>query len=632
MNRQQRRSNDRKGQAGAPAALAALVAAATEHHAAGRLPQAAQLYEQALALQPNLADVRARLATTTYNLGNAAARSGDVRTAAGCYARAIALQPGFAEAQDNLVQILLAGGDARAALDAAMRGIERRATPRMKRWLVQAARDAALAAEPAGLRGLLVRAFAEGWSRPADLSRAASHLLRLDPGLTQPPSGMDFAGLGGNTLLQAQLISAPVTDPQLEDRLTAVRTALLETEAGAHLELRCALARQCFINEYVFAVRPEEAATVQRLKADIAAALATGSSLSPHRLATCACYEPLGAIPGAPHLQEREWPEAVAALIRQQVSEPAEEGALQSSMPRLTSISAGVSTAVREQYEENPYPRWVVPSLVEATSLHAFVRRQFPAAQGQGPAGDSPAILVAGCGTGQHPITTARRFPEARILAVDLSLASIGHAARKTKEIGQPGIEYAQADILQLAALPRRFDLVEASGVLHHLHDPFEGWRILAGLVKPGGLMRIGLYSARGREHVAAARALIAAEGFQPTADGIRRARKALAALPAGALARHVTESSDFFSLSSCRDLIFHVQEHRLALPDIAGILPRLHLRFLGFDVDTATRQRFLARFGAQAQTTDLMLWDQFEAENPTCFTGMYQFWVQRAQ
>ena len=51
-----------------------------------------------------------------------------------------------------------------------------------------------------------------------------------------------------------------------------------------------------------------------------------------------------------------------------------------------------------------------------------------------------------------------------------------------------------------------RFDLVESSGVLHHMEDPQEGWRILTGLVKPGGLMKIALYSEIARQDVVAAR------------------------------------------------------------------------------------------------------------------------------
>ena len=39
----------------------------------------------------------------------------------------------------------------------------------------------------------------------------------------------------------------------------------------------------------------------------------------------------------------------------------------------------------------------------------------------------------------------------------------------------------------------------------------------------------------------------------------------------------------------------------------------------------------YRARFPADAAMIDLDQWHQFESENPTAFTGMYQFWVQKA-
>jgi 2-polyprenyl-3-methyl-5-hydroxy-6-metoxy-1,4-benzoquinol methylase len=39
-------------------------------------------------------------------------------------------------------------------------------------------------------------------------------------------------------------------------------------------------------------------------------------------------------------------------------------------------------------------------------------------------------------------------------------------------------IEYAQADLLKLGGMERRFDLIEAVGVLHHMKDPLAGWRV----------------------------------------------------------------------------------------------------------------------------------------------------------
>src|SRR5207302_1150253 len=111
-------------------------------------------------------------------------------------------------------------------------------------------------------------------------------------------------------------------------------------------------------------------------------------------------------------------------------------------------------------------------------------------------------VLVAGCGTGQQSIRTAQQFPDARVLAVDLSRTSLAYALRKTRERGVSSIDYAQADLLKLETLDRRFDVIEAGGVLHHLADPFVGWRTLLSLLRPGGVMLLGFYSEIARRDV----------------------------------------------------------------------------------------------------------------------------------
>ena len=52
-----------------------------------------------------------------------------------------------------------------------------------------------------------------------------------------------------------------------------------------------------------------------------------------------------------------------------------------------------------------------------------------------------------------------------------------------------------QADILNLDQLNQDFDIIESSGVLHHMDEPLIGWKSLTDILKPGGLMNIGLYS-----------------------------------------------------------------------------------------------------------------------------------------
>ena len=44
-------------------------------------------------------------------------------------------------------------------------------------------------------------------------------------------------------------------------------------------------------------------------------------------------------------------------------------------------------------------------------------------------------VLVAGCGTGQHALTTARKYENSFITALDLSLSSLSYAKRKADEL-----------------------------------------------------------------------------------------------------------------------------------------------------------------------------------------------------
>ena len=73
--------------------------------------------------------------------------------------------------------------------------------------------------------------------------------------------------------------------------------------------------------------------------------------------------------------------------------------------------------------------------------------------------------------------------------AVDLSLASLAYAQRKSNELSFTNIDYLQADILHLHQMGKEFDIIESAGVLHHMDEPMAGWRVLVDLLKPGGLM-----------------------------------------------------------------------------------------------------------------------------------------------
>lgn len=610
----------------------------------GDLDAACTAYRAALRLKPDLPEA-------AFQLGNALAFQGRTAEAIAAYRRALATQPRHAPAQCNLALALQAEGRWEEALAAYRAALALEDMPEIRAHLARALMATPRLPPDAAARVLVARAIAEAWVRPADLSRVAIALVRAHPVIGRAIDAACEAGprqlgarelLGAATLaaccdeplLPALLVHAHGSDRALETFLATARHALLQaaTPPGdeAFLEtalpFACLLARQCFLGDYVFSTTRAEQALVDALELRVRDANGRADAPSAASLAVLGCYRPLGNLPGSAQMLEAAWPEALRAVLAQQVAEPAEEATLRDAAPVLTPIAGDVSVRVRQQYEESPYPRWTRLPAAAPLRLDTYLRMLFPGADL--PVGPIPGddILVAGCGTGQESVDLARQFRASRILAVDLSRASLGYAARKTREAGCTNVEYAQADITQLGSLERSFDMVSCVGVLHHLSDPLDGWRALAKRLRPGGFMQAGLYSEVARRDITAARAMIAERGYDADPPGIRRCREAIFADPAW---KALTTLRDFYGLNECRDLLFHVQEHCTTLPALARTLDLVGLRFVGLAVDPATAHRFKARHpGAAPQ--DLVAWDRFERDHPETFAGMYIFWVHK--
>jgi SAM-dependent methyltransferase len=305
------------------------------------------------------------------------------------------------------------------------------------------------------------------------------------------------------------------------------------------------------------------------------------------------------------------------------VDEPRTEAALEPSIPAITPVQDDVSRKVQAQYEEHPYPRWHRAPAVAPYPLPRMLRSLFPHLADID-VSEKPEVLIAGCGTGRHAAITAQLQPLGRVLAVDLSRASLAYAARRCKELGLANVRFAQADILGLAGRAERYDLIECSGVLHHMADPLAGWRVLVSLLRPGGAMKLGLYSELGRRHIVAARSLV--EGL-----GVREARRRILELPGGHPARNVAALRDFYSASGVRDLLLHAQEHRFTIPQLAQALEALGVEFLGFEFPDKTALRaYRGRFPGDPAARTFANWARFEQEHPDTFGSMYQFWVRR--
>lgn len=492
--------------------------------------------------------------------------------------------PDFAPGFGALAALLRAGGAAGPAMEALSRGLARTGDPALAAALAPAlASLGAVAPHPVLERDLLACLTAPGVD-PQALARVAGRLLATK-----------YRGRpldGGDPLLAALLVRCINVDAELEAQLVAARRAALMD--GQATPLAEALAMQAFANEYVWPVAADEAALAARAAPPLAA---------------------LYRRPEAAH-------GLGAAFARRAVADPAEERRLAAATP---GFGAPADDAVRDQYEANPYPRWTVAPKPTPVDLGAAIAR-LTGRPARGGAGARIETLIAGCGTGYEAIDLARTDPALRITAIDLSRASLGYAQRMAAAAGIEGIDFRAGDLLAVAALGRRFDLVVSTGVLHHLADPAAGLAALAGVLAPGGAMRIALYSRRARALVRAGRAMIARRNWPPTIDGIRAFRAAVLALPGDDPLARLAESDDFWSASGCRDLAFHVREHCYDLPEIGRMAAAAGLRIVAVDAPPAVR----AAYGA-GDGLDLARWDRVEAAMPAAFAGMFPLWLAPA-
>jgi SAM-dependent methyltransferase/Tfp pilus assembly protein PilF len=611
----------------------------------GRTAEAVEHYRRAVALKPDYADAHT-------NLAAALAQLGQHKDAALHFRRALARRPDQPQAYSNLASVLLSDGNVDEALGVVVRGLGVKETDELKHSFSIAIERLQAPTRISGLRRLILRALRECWQRPEMFTKLAAALVKETSSLaphiariSRVPVGTistdafnadDLAALASDELLRVLLTSAVVRDLALQRLLTEARTAALYMARGGTsatgngiVEFCAALAQQCFINEYVYAIANEELALVQELRDGLVARLRSGGQVPPLTVAVVAAYVPLHSLNIPADRWLCAWPPSLAALILQQVAEPAQEAALRQSIPALTQIASGVSQLVRQQYEENPYPRWIAPSSDNTPErFDAMLKSEFPKAEIIPLGKPDVDFLIAGCGTGRHAIDSARLYAGARILAIDLSLASLAYAKRKAAQAGVSNIEFAQADILNLGGIGRTFDVIESVGTLHHLHCWRDGWRMLLSILRPCGFMRIGLYSELGRQDIVALRKLIAERGYEPAPDVIRRFRQEIWAADDGTLGNSLAVLEDFHTVSGCRDLMFHVQETRVSIPEIKAFLAENMLSLIGFA--GPARIRYAKAYPADRALTDLDNWHAFEQQNPSMFLSMYQFWVQK--
>ena len=419
-------------------------------------------------------------------------------------------------------------------------------------------------------------------------------------------------------------------DIDLEKIFTDMRRQLLEDTITGEvsttgLPFTSALALQCFINEYVFCNTETESANVKKLCRQTEKMLKQGEPPPSHFVTIIGSYLPLFRFDWAPHLFNYDWPADIERVLKIQITEPLEEKSLRDEITSVTPIKNDTSRSVRHQYEENPYPRWIKNTEAPRKGDIGHILNSSPLSLNlkDYTSPEFPNILIAGCGTGQEAFYLASRFTNSHIVAIDLSITSLSYAKRLSKKLNYPNLEFMHGDILELDRMERRFDLIACSGVLHHLDQPISGWKVLNDLLLPNGIMKVALYSKIARKHIDSAQSLISEKGYIASPNGIRQFRHDvinMAESGASDMAK-LCKTKDFFNVSECRDLLFHVKEHRFTLPQLKLELKALNMEFIGFEIrDQRIVKQFKDQYSETNDLVNLSKWHQFELNHPDTF------------
>jgi ubiquinone/menaquinone biosynthesis C-methylase UbiE len=287
-----------------------------------------------------------------------------------------------------------------------------------------------------------------------------------------------------------------------------------------------------------------------------------------------------------------------------------------------------VTRAVATQYEGWPYPAWTRITVGETRQLPDVIHDMDAELAKALPV--EADMLIAGCGTGRQAASVALRYPDARVTAIDVSEASLDYARQQCANFGIGNVRFVRLDLHDVAELNQRFHAIHCAGVLHHLPDPEQGFKLLAEVLHPGGVMHVMIYNRHQRLMVIGSRSFVINDLLQEqiTDDLLRRVRQRFLEQPGHPAASYVIRSRDFATLAGTHDLLLHRHEEGFDIARIEHALAHARLRMLSFDMPTpAIATRYDAMFPDDPQHRDLRSWSRFERCDPSIAQRHYRFW-----
>jgi len=600
----------------------------------GQINEAESYINQALALKPNNAPL-------LYSAGHIFLASGQLKKAEDLFQRSVKISRTATKAESSLAYTYLALGKTVEAFQLYRELIKTNSDdPFIKSKLFESAAHMSADFYSDELEHDLLRYLSFEQVDYSQLHSLVASLLWHKFQFTDNATPLTFDQLSSDELFLTSLNKFFFQQPIFERMLISMRQSLL-LDAAQHMSLKeeylpfaQALAMQAYLNEYVWPITEQEQQVLNGLEdllTDVCQHDWQPSDVSIVVL-LLAAYQPINQSKVKTLLSKKsidQWPELLQPLMEKVLFEPEQERSISQHLPYWGTISNKTSRKVAEQYNENPYPRWTDLGVNTISNYLETVQNHYPNATLPKVAhGEKLRILVAGTGTGRQAIRLAKYFHNIEVLAIDISATALSYAKRKAEEMNIENIQFMQADILELGSLPMKFHVVECSGVLHHMKYPEQGITVLKSLLVENGLFKMALYSREARLNIIKLRDIITKANLSSARD-IRLFRQALLLEKIPGEWQDILQSPDFYSLSNCRDLLFHCQEHQYDLIEIDSILKSHDLNFLGLLTDQHKEFLYREMFDQKFSRRNVSNWHQLEKENPDMFSEMYQFYCQ---
>jgi SAM-dependent methyltransferase len=180
-------------------------------------------------------------------------------------------------------------------------------------------------------------------------------------------------------------------------------------------------------------------------------------------------------------------------------------------IPGLRLPGDDCTDAVRQFYEQAPFPGYRPRDTLQALRKRAD-RSEFARLLDSAITSDA-RILEIGCGTGQMSIYLARA--DRMVIGADVTRASLELGAAAARRFGVSGVQFVETDLLRPGLQAGAFDVIYTSGVLHHTRDPLKSFQAILPLLRPGGMIVLGLYNAIARIPLQLRRVIARLSGYR---------------------------------------------------------------------------------------------------------------------